>query len=176
MLRAILLKPFCGQFGLKSYIGKPIFLSNLKNIFIGCKVRIYPMSRIETLANGKITIEDNVSIGQSLHIISGTNVVIGKNTTLSANVFISDVEHQYTAINIHIMEQPLDYQETLIGKNCFIGYGAVLRAGTVLGEQCIVGANAVVKGSFPNHCVLAGNPAKIIKQFNEENGLWEKVN
>jgi acetyltransferase-like isoleucine patch superfamily enzyme len=51
-----------------------------------------------------------------------------------------------------------------------------LRAGTVLGEQCIVGANAVVKGSFPNHCVLAGNPAKIIKQFNEENGLWEKVN
>jgi acetyltransferase-like isoleucine patch superfamily enzyme len=110
-----------------------------------------------------------------LHIISATNVVIGKNTTLSANVFISDVEHQYETINTHIMEQPLVYQDTLIGDNCFIGYGAVLRAGTILGSQCIVGANAVVKGSFPSRCVIAGNPAKIIKQFNEKKGLWEKV-
>lgn len=175
LLRALCLKPFMGAFGLKSYIGKPIFLSNMRKIYIGSRVRIYPMARIEVLGDGRISICDNVSIGQCFHLISAHNVIIGKDTTISANVFISDVEHQYSSIDVHIMEQPLMFDKTIIGSNCFIGYGAVIRAGTHLGHQCIVGANAVLKGTYPDYCVIAGNPGKIIKKYSKITRIWEKV-
>lgn len=53
--------------------------------------------------------------------------------------------------------------------------GAAIMAGTVLGKQCVVGANAVVKGTYPDYSVIAGVPAKIIKRYNAQSGLWEKV-
>ena len=175
MGRALLYKLFFGSLGLFSYIGKPLYLSGFSRINIGSKVRIYPMARIEALIGGAITIEDDVSIGQCLHVISALEVKIGKSSTLSANVFITDVDHEYETIDIHIMNQSLIKSATRIGRNCFIGYGAVIRAGTQLGAQCIVGANSVVKGTFPDYCVIAGNPAKIIKQYNKDTQKWEKV-
>jgi len=176
MIRAICYKPFMGQFGLYSYIGQPFYMRGFKNICFGKKVRIYPGARIESLGNGKIVIGDDVSIGQCLHLIASKKVLIEKNVTLSANVFISDVEHDYTEIGIHVMNQKLITSTAVIGENCFIGYGAVIRAGTVLGKQCVVGANSVVKGVFPDGCVIAGNPAKIIKRYDAGSQKWERVN
>lgn len=48
--------------------------------------------------------------------------------------------------------------------------------GTILGEQCIVGANAVVRGIFPDYCVIVGVPAKIIKRYNPSTKSWQKTN
>lgn len=53
--------------------------------------------------------------------------------------------------------------------------GVAIQAGTILGEQCIVGANSVVRGTFPDYCVIAGVPAKIIKIYNKESGEWVRV-
>jgi acetyltransferase-like isoleucine patch superfamily enzyme len=127
------------------------------------------------MEGGSIKIGNDVSIGQCLHIISGESVIIGDKSTLSANVFISDVDHEYESIHVHVMKQSLKIKRTLIGSNCFIGYGAVIRAGTKLGVQCVVGANSVVKGNFPDYCVIAGNPARIIKKYNSKSQKWEIV-
>ena len=174
ILRGLFYKLFLGKFGLPSYIGKPIFIGNFKRIFIGKKVRIMPNARIEVVdKNSSIVFEDNISIAQNLHIISGGNqeLRICKNTTFSANVFITNVDHEYQDIDVHIMEQKHIISETKIGENCFIGYGAVIQAGTILGKQCIVGANAVVRGHFPDYCVMVGVPAKIVKKWClEEDG------
>jgi acetyltransferase-like isoleucine patch superfamily enzyme len=175
MLRAILLKPFIGHFGFKSYLGPPIFISNIHKVFIGSRVRIYPKARIEVLGEGKITVEDNVSIGQSLHLISAKSVFIGRDTTISANVFISDVDHVYSDIDVHIMKQDLSLKDTRIGPNCFLGYGCVILPGTTLGKQNIVGANAVVKGDFPDYCVIVGSPARIVKRYNSATGFWDRT-
>ena len=174
MVRAVFYKIFMKKFGLLSYLGKPCYVSGISRFFFGRKVRIYPNSRIESLG-GVIHIGDNVSIGQNLHLISCRDVQIGENTTISANAFISDVDHEYEDIDVHVMEQPLVKKTTIIGMNCFIGYGAVIRAGTKLGRQCIVGANSVVKGEFPDYCVIAGNPAKIIKKYDVDSCQWERI-
>ena len=50
----------------------------------------------------------------------------------------------------------------------------MIQSGTILGKQCIVGANSVVRGQFPDYCVIAGNPAKIIKKYNFNTRKWEK--
>ena len=55
-----------------------------------------------------------------------------------------------------------------IGKNCFIGCNSIILKGTVLGDGCVVGAGAVVSGKFEDNCVIAGNPARVIKRLKEE--------
>lgn len=179
ILRGLVYKPFFGKFAFPSYIGKPIFIGNFKRIFIGKRVRIFPGARIEVIdKNSSIVFEDNISIGQNLHIISGggQELKIGKNTTFSANVFVTNIDHQYDEINKHILEQPLVSAKTQIGENCFIGYGAVIQAGTILGKQCIVGANAVVRGTFPDYSVIVGVPARIVKRYDEVSRKWKKTN
>lgn len=175
-LRGLLYKPFFGKYLLPSYIGKPIYIGGFKQIYIGKRVRILPQARIEAVNKASsITIKENVSIGQNLHIISGEHLVINKNCTLSANVFITNIDHEYKEIDKHILEQPLLIKKTTIGENCFIGYGAVIQAGTILGKQCVIGANAVVRGDFPDYSVIVGAPAIIIKRYNVANKEWEKT-
>jgi len=48
-----------------------------------------------------------------------------------------------------------------VGDDCYIGENALLLAGTRVGRGCIVAAGAVVRGSFPDNSVIAGNPAKV---------------
>lgn len=174
-LRAILYCPFLGQIGFPSYIGKPVAILGYKKIFIGKRVRIFPNVRLEVHGiNSKLVIGDNVGIAQNVHITSGSNLTIGKNSTILANVFITNIDHDYTELNVPILEQKNIIRETTIGENCFIGIGAAIQAGTILGKQCVVGTNSVVKGVFPDYCVIVGNPAKIIKQFNFDTQKWEK--
>ena len=176
ILRGLLYKPFFGSYGLPSYIGKPIYINNFKKIFIGKKVRIFPNSRIEVVnKESSITFENNVSIGQNFHITSGADLVIGKNTTITENVMITNIDHEYQEIDKHILQQPYIIKDTKIGKNCFLGYGVVIQAGTILGKQCIVGANAVVRGTFPAYSVIVGAPAKVVKRYDEVSKIWKKT-
>ncbi|UNC93564.1 acyltransferase [Candidatus Contubernalis alkaliaceticus] len=174
-IRAVFYKLRFQSIGKMSYIGKPLFLLGTNKCNIGNRVRIYPGLRMEIHGKGGISIEENVSIGQNLHIISkDIELVIGKNTTLSGNVFITNIDHDYRQIGQHVMNQHYLVKETILGKNCFIGYGACIQAGTKLGKQCVVGANAVVRGEFPDYCVIAGVPARIIRQYNKDTGEWQK--
>ena len=164
------------RIGLFSYIGKTLFIYGGRNISIGNKVRIFPGLRIEAHRNGEVIIDNDTSIGQDCHIISSNNVlIIGSHTTLSGHVFISNIDHAYQEIGKHILEQEYIVKETRIGENCFIGYGAAIQAGTILGKQCIVGASSVVRGVFPDYCVIVGAPAKIVKRYNLGTKKWEKT-
>lgn len=54
--------------------------------------------------------------------------------------------------------------DTYIGKNCFIAVGAIIMPGVKIGDEVIVGAGAVVTKDVPSNCIVAGNPAKIIRE------------
>ncbi|MGT2721163.1 acyltransferase [Streptococcus porcinus] len=175
-LRLQIQRPLFQFVGRKSYLGPEISIVGHKNIGIGNQVRIYPGSRLETHNDGHIIFGNGCTIGQNAHIISNSEpLLIGKNTTISGNVFITNVNHGYREIDRHIMDQELINRHTEIGENCFIGYGAVIQAGTVLGKQCIVGSNSVVSGEFPDYSVIVGMPAKVIKSYNPLTKEWIKV-
>jgi len=176
ILNAFFLRIYFKKIGNYTYIGKTIFVIGGKRVSLGNKVRIFPGLRIETHLDGKILIDNDVSIGQNFHIISANEELkIGAHTTLSGNVFVTNIDHDYEAIGIHILKQKYISKNTLIGENCFVGYGAVIQAGTILGKQCVVGANSVVRGIFPDYCVIVGAPAKIVKRYNSTSNKWEKT-
>ena len=176
LIRGLLYKPFFGSFGFFSYIGNPVFLYGTSKIYIGRKVRIYPNVRLEVHGkDSRIEIQYDTRIAQNVHITSGANLIIGKSTTILANSFITNIDHDYSEIGVNILDQKMIIRETIIGENCFIGIGAAIQAGTILGKQCIVGANSVVKGTFEDYTVIVGSPAKVVKKYNFETQKWEKI-
>jgi acetyltransferase-like isoleucine patch superfamily enzyme len=167
---------FFKKFSFPSHIGVPIFTLGLNRVTVKKRVRILPGVRIETHKDGTITFEEEVSIGQNFHITSAGNLVIGKNTTISGNVFVTNIDHEYSEIGKHILDQPMLVKETYIGANCFLGFGVAIQAGTILGDHCVVGASSVVRGTFPDYSVIVGIPARIVKRYNHETQAWEKTN
>lgn len=55
------------------------------------------------------------------------------------------------------------YRDTYIGKKCFIGANAIIMPGIKIGDEVIVGSGAIVTKNVPSNCIVAGNPAKVIK-------------
>jgi len=58
----------------------------------------------------------------------------------------------------------MDIGKVKIGNHCWIGAGAIILKNVELGDGCVVGAGAVVTKSFPNGSVIAGVPARLIRQ------------
>jgi len=91
-------------------------------------------------------------------------VSVGDYTNIGPHVSIISANHN--AINNHSFDEA---QPIRIGKHCWLGSHAVVLPNVVLGDFTIVGAGCVVTKSFPEgYCVLAGNPARIIKLLNRE--------
>lgn len=53
---------------------------------------------------------------------------------------------------------------TYVGKRCFIGANAIIMAGVRIGDEVIVGSGAIVTKDVPSNCIVAGNPARIVKE------------
>lgn len=110
---------------------------------------------MEAFDGGEICIGNNLAVEQNVYIISGKKI---DDITIFANVFISNVDYEDKGIEKSVIEQPLQFKETQIAKSCFIGSSALVLPGGRLENHCIVGANTVVRGSYPDNCVIVGNP------------------
>ena len=84
---------------------------------------------------------------------------IGENTLVAGGATILSHDHCKRVGN----NQPF-LVDTFIGKNCFIAVGAIILPGVKIGDEVIVGAGAVVTKDVPSNTVVAGNPAKIIRE------------
>ncbi len=76
-------------------------------------------------------------------------------------------ELSYIAFDARILSHDMTRRmkpNTTIGKNCFIGGRALVLPGVTIGDHCIVGAGAVVTKDVPDRCIVAGNPARILRE------------
>lgn len=104
---------------------------------------------------------DNNLFGAAGGIKIGDDVIFGQNIRLHAQ------NHNFDNLLELIVQQGTTEKGIVIGNNCWIGSGAVFLDGVTIGDGCVVGANSVVTKSFPKNSVIAGNPAKIIRQRGE---------
>ena len=56
------------------------------------------------------------------------------------------------------------HKDTHIGKRCFVGANAIILCGIKIGDEVIIGSGSIVTKDIPANCIVAGNPAKIIKE------------
>lgn len=172
---------FFKSIGKNTLIQSPLFLTP-EFISVGSDVYIWEGIRLEGIHkylnqdfSPHIIVEDGVTIQQNCHITAAETLRISKNTMISFGVSIQDTDHEYQSLDLPPVHQQLKVNQTFIGENCFIGSGAKIQAGTILGKHCIIGTNAVVRGIFPDYCVIVGIPAKIIKRYDHTSETWKKT-
>ncbi|XZQ05158.1 acyltransferase [Pedobacter sp. MW01-1-1] len=121
----------------------------------------------------------NVEIGAETIVGMGNVVIgpvqIGNHVMLAQNIVISGLNHGYEAINTPPSKQPVKCKQIIIEDNVWVGANSVITAGVTLGKHCVIGAGSVVTKSIPSYSVAVGNPAKVIKIYNETNQAWEKI-
>ncbi len=92
-------------------------------------------------------------------------IQIGRETYIAPDVGLITANHDILDPDRHIPPENIS-----IGEKCWIGMNSVILPGVILGDHTVVGAGSVVTKSFPEgYCVIAGNPAKVIKEIN-----WER--
>lgn len=147
--------------------------STKEDVFIDEYADLY--GRITTYNHGKVKIGKWVNIGFRTKIDCVNRIEIGDNTTISYDVTIIDnnshpihpADRELMSYTKHgsLERQPMFSISApiIIGKNCWIGTQVRIQKGVTIGDNSIVAANSVVTKDVPSNCIVAGNPAKIVK-------------
>jgi acetyltransferase-like isoleucine patch superfamily enzyme len=122
---------------------------------------------------GDVLIGHNTLIGMG-NVIIGP-VTIGNNVIFAQNIVASGLNHSYTDIDIPIHAQKILTAPIIVEDDCWIAANAIITAGVRIGKHSVIAAGAVVTKDIPPFSVAAGNPARVIKQYNTELKEWEKV-
>lgn len=117
-----------------------------------------------------LSIGSNCSFGAMNHITCCNCITIGNNLLTGKWVTISDNNHgttDFKTLECEPVYRPIVSKGAIIiGNNVWIGDGATILSGVTIGDGSVIAANSVVTKNVPPFCVVAGNPASIIKNNN----------
>lgn len=142
--RAELLKKMFAEIGSNCYIEPPLH-ANWGGHFVHFGKNIY--------ANYNLTLVDD------------THIYVGDYTMIGPNVTVATAGHP-----IHPTLRRDNYQynaPVTIGKNCWIGAGAILLPGVTIGDNTVIGAGSVVTRDMPANSVCVGNPCRVLRKIDE---------
>ncbi len=151
---------------------------NINNVKLGENVKIFDFTNLYGC-----TIGDNTKVGAFVEIQK--NATIGKNCKISSHTFICEgvhiednvfVGHNVTFINDKYpraanpdgsLQTESDWIliETFVKKGASIGSSSTIMCGVTIGENAIVGAGSVVTKDVPANTIVAGVPAKVLKEI-----------
>lgn len=143
--REELLHEMAGSCGEGTYIEPPLYSNwGLKHVFIGSHVYM----------NFHTTLVDDAAI------------YIGDYTMFGPNVTLVTASH---ALSPRLREKQAEYNKPIhIGKNVWIGAGAIVLPGLTIGDGAVIGAGSVVTHDVPKNAIVVGNPAHILRYLNED--------
>jgi serine acetyltransferase len=113
-------------------------------------------------------------IGRGSHIVGHWSIEIGDDIQTGPYLYVTDQNHTYEDPHQPIGRQWPVEASVRIGSGSWLGANVVILPGAHIGENCVVAAGAVVRGTFPDRCVIAGVPAKVIRHWVEGQG-WVDV-
>lgn len=122
------------------------------------------------LSSPVVVIGKKCVIGRGSHIIGHWSIELGDEIQTGPYVYITDQNHSYEDPETPIGWQTPEEAPVRIGSGSWLGANVVILPGTVLGRNTTVAAGAVVRGSFPDHVVLGGVPAKVLRNYSAEHG------
>jgi acetyltransferase-like isoleucine patch superfamily enzyme len=111
-----------------------------------------------------LSIGDRCVIGRGSHLVAHESVTIGDDVWTGPYVYITDQNHGYEDPDIPIGRQFPVNRPVSVGAGSWLGAGAIILPGTTIGRNVVVAAGSVVRGEIPDHSVVAGIPAKVVRE------------
>jgi acetyltransferase-like isoleucine patch superfamily enzyme len=119
--------------------------------------------QIGVAKGASLLIGDHVFINQGANVFAAQRIVIGSNTSIADLATIRDTDFHQVEPGAPIRSAPIT-----IGRNVWIGHGALISPGVTIGDHSVVAAHALVTTDVPARTVVAGLPAQVIRQFTAD--------
>lgn len=101
----------------------------------------------------------------NLTLVDDTHIYVGDCTMFAPNVTVATAGHP---ILPSLREKARQFNMPVhIGKNCWIGAGALIMPGVSIGDNTVIGAGSVVTGDIPPNVVAVGNPCRVMREISE---------
>ena len=114
-------------------------------------------------SNGEIRIGDHCLICPGVRLSSASSIIIGDNCMFAYGVYLTDADWH----DIYDRTKSIGGTAPIrVGDNVWFGDSAFVAKGVTIGDNAIIGARAVVVHDVPANAIVAGNPAKVVKQLD----------
>jgi len=169
----ILVYPFIIKRGKGSIIRRKARLDLIpsKKFSIGYRTIIEDYTIINN-GMGDIIIGDRCAVTSRVKLVGP--VTLGNLVTIGSGAQITGLTHNFEDVTRPIKEQGVQPNITIVEDDVWIGGNSVIIQGLRIGTHSIIASGSVVTRNVPPYSVVAGNPAKVIKQYNFESKKWEK--
>jgi putative colanic acid biosynthesis acetyltransferase WcaF len=124
---------------------------------VGHDVHVFPSVRI--LIPWNLSIGDEVAIGDGAILYALAPIRIGRQATISQYAHLCAGTHDFTRADMALEKRPIT-----IGRGAWICADAFIGPGVDIGELAIVGARGVVVKNVPANVIVAGNPARVLRE------------
>ena len=114
----------------------------------------------------------NVYANFNLTLVDDGEIFVGDNVMFAPSVIVATASHPLSG---ELRAKGYQYNKPVkIGKNCWIGSGAIILPGVSIGENTVIGAGSVVNKDIPANVVAVGNPCKVIREISERDAGYLK--
>ncbi len=159
------------------------FIDFGRGLTTGVNVRIDAFPHLAEAKGKVLRFGDNVELNDYVHIAAVEKVIIGNNVLIASKVFITDHGHgSYSGENQSDpevpptrLQRPVVSKPVVIEDNVWLGEYVTVLPGVTIGRGAVVGAMSVVTKDIPAGAMAVGSPARVIKRFNKETRVWDKV-
>ena len=138
----------------------------LKEMFAEIGERCYIEPPFHANFGGKhVHFGKNIYANFNLTLVDDTHIYVGDYTMFGPNVTVATAGHP---ILPELRKEAYQYNAAItIGKNCWIGAGAIILPGITIGDNVVIGAGSIVTKDIPSNAVAVGNPCKVLREVNE---------
>ena len=140
-----------------------IALDSKSKIHIAKGSLIESYCKISATDGGCLTLGSMVGVNRNSMIMCHESVIIGDNTIMGPGVCVYDHDHVFDSAE-GVRRNEYVSSPVFIGKNCWIGAGAIILRGSTIGDNCLIAAGCIVKGNYPAGSVVIQKREDIIRK------------
>lgn len=156
----------------------PLYLRGKNFFHYGSGLTLGRSNRFEIFSNTfnktpALVIGNNVQINDFNHIGCMNSIEIGDDCLLGSRITIVDHNHgdykkiSESDLDKNVIDRDYEVKSVILGKNVWVGDNVVILPGSIIGDNVVIGAGSVVRGEFEANTLIAGNPAKIKRKWQD---------
>ncbi len=148
--------------------GVDIRVDSKSSMSLGKGILVNRGTVLSSTDGGVLLIGDMAGLNNNTMVFCHEKIEIGDNTIMGPGVCIYDHDHVFSS-TAGVNRNDFRTSPVKIGKNCWIGAGAIILRGSVIGDNCLIGAGAVIKGTYASGSIIIQKRQEVIKESGVTN-------